>query len=543
MPLPLATNLEWPPPPYRRVFEHMERWSAWYSGDTERLMYLFGGAIGPVGVFDHITSERRSGIIGRIARWFWGEPSQSTRSTKLHVPIAADLCQATADLLYSEPPTFTVEDPATQDRLTQLVGDSLHTVLAESAELGGALGGAYLKVVWDQMVQPDGPFITTADADSALPEFRYGRLWAVTFWSVCARDGGKVYRHLERHELDGNGNGVILHGLYAGTDAGLGRPVPLTDAAVTAPLAPLVDEMGAIVQDPTPGLSVFYVPNQRPQRTFRKDLVGRWMGRSVLDGVEHLMDALDETYSSWMRDIRLGKARIMVAESLVQNIGAGRGSAFDLDQEVYSPVKALPSRESSGLPIEQVQFAIRVAEHQQTAQQLVDDILRTAGFSAQTFGEDGDGVAATATEITARQQRSFLTRDRQIRLARPVLEAMGNKLLWIDQAVFGNAAALGDDGVSVQFADGVQESTLALAQTVQALSVAQAASIQTKVAMVHPDWDDAQVQDEVARIQAETNTPVPDPTTFGGGDTPDPSAPTPEDVMAVLNGSASASNA
>jgi hypothetical protein len=479
MPLP-DSNIAWPPKALAPMRSGFDIWSAWYSGDTAALTDVYNTATTRP---SNRPSQFRGGVVGAVARTFWGAPRldlSKPAPAKLHVPIAADICQASADLLFAEPPTITVDHAATQTRLTELLGDGMLTTLAEAAEVGAGLGGVYLRVTWDTTVA-DGPFVSKVDADAAWPEFRWGNLVAVTFWHVVAATDTQVWRHLERHELTPAGDGLVLHGLYQGTGDNLGRPVPLTDQPATAPLAALIDAESAI--NTGPGLAVVYVPNQRPQRRWRRDPVGQYLGRSDLDGVEPLMDALD--------------------------IGPGKGVAWDSDAEVYAPVRALASREGSGLPIEMHQFGIRFAEHQATAQQLVDDILRAAGYSASTFGEGTDGAAMTATEITARQQRSFLTRDRKIRLWRPALAELVEKLLVVDRLVFSSAVV--PSRPDVAFADGVQDSPLSLAQTAQALKTAQAASTKTLVQLVHPDWDDTQVSDEVDLILSESGQSVPDP--------------------------------
>ena len=521
MPLP-DSGVPWPPPNLTDIFKHMEGWDAWYAGDGERLAVHYG-RIGPVigGTLDHI--QTKPGLIGRMARWFWGQPQTGTYRTKLHVPIAADLCQAGADLLYAEPPTFTVptnggKDNATQDRLVELADDNLHGVLAEGVEIGAALGGHFLRVAWDRTVA-DRPFLTCVHADRAIPEFRYGRLTAVTFWQVVSREEKAVWRHLERHELDSNGVGVVLHGLYKGDDGDLGQLVPLTEQPATLPLAALVGD-GDVISTESPGLAVVYIPNQRPQRRWRKDPVGSALGRSTLDGIEHLMDALDETYSSWMRDVRLGKARVFVPETMLTNLGAGKGATFDQDQEIFHKLNAAPGSlnpngktgTSTGF-LHAEQFAIRYQEHQATAQQLVEDILRTAGYSSQTFGMDSTGGRMsnlTATEVQARERRSYMTRDRMIRLAHPQVAQIVGKLLAVDQAVFRSKVT--PETPDVTFADSVQESQITLAQTAQALKAAEAASTKTLVQMVHPDWPDDRVNDEVALIHSESAAQVPDPT-------------------------------
>ncbi|MCL4293905.1 MAG: capsid protein, partial [Acidimicrobiia bacterium] len=75
------------------------------------------------------------------------------------------------------------------------------------------MGGVYLRTVWDTQVA-DHPMLDVVHADRAVPEFRWGRLVAVTFWRTLTADraAAVVWRHLERHEP-----GVIFHGLFEGS--------------------------------------------------------------------------------------------------------------------------------------------------------------------------------------------------------------------------------------------------------------------------------------------------------------------------------------
>lgn len=513
MPLPVG-NTAWPPRELDTVLPSMDEWSAWYSGSAALLerTYQRKRDAQTARPSDR-PSTYRGGIVGAVARTFWGAPrgDLTAPKQKLHVPLAGDICQASADLLFSEPPAITADDTKTQERLAELVDDGMLSTLAEAAELTAALGGGYLRVTWDRAVRPDAPFLTAVDADGAWPEFRWGHLTAVTLWTVVASDGNKVIRHLERHELAGD-NGVVLHGLYEGTRDSLGRTVPLNEDDSTAGLADQVVD-GNRIDTASPGLAVVYIPNQRPQRIWRHDPVGRNLGRSDLQGVEGLMDALDETYTSWMRDIRLGKSRVFLAQSMLENMGAGKGAAWDMDQEIYAPLNMPPqsANQASGLPIQAEQFKIRYEEHAATTDKLIENILRTAGYSTQTFGMDAasDGAAATATEIRARQQRSYMTRDRKTRLWKPALADTIEKLLAVDAAVFNTQLTV--ERPQVVFPDGVQESQLALAQTALALSTAKAASTKTIVQMQHPDWPDEQVNTEVALIHAENSITAPPP--------------------------------
>jgi len=205
---------------------------------------------------------------------------------------------------------------------------------------------------------------------------------------------------------------------------------------------------------------------------------------------------------------------------LLDNVGTGQGSAFNAEQEAYASMNMLAGDNPKlADQIQQVQFNIRVQEHKDTADDLTMKILTAAGYSAETFGMyDGGGPIKTATEVEAKQQRSLLTRDRKWRLWRPALQDALAKLLTVDRALFSNNTV--PDGVDIDatISDAVQESMLSLAQTVQALRAAEAASDEVIVGMLHPDWDDEQIKDEIALIKAQKPEPLPDPMFMHPGD-------------------------
>lgn len=505
MPLP-DRDQQWPPTHCHAAQRLYDTWGAWYSGDTDRLAAVYGATSGfgmDLKGLDR-PAQYRGGLVGKVARWFWGTPVSAgqLRDAKVHIPIAADIAETSADLLFGEPPQITVDDGATQDRLAELIDElALPSYLLESAEVVAAYGGGYLRVSWDTDLA-DHPLVDTVPADAAAPEWWHGRLAAVTFWRVLHVESEQVWRHLERHEP-----GRVFHGLYRGTTDRLGRAMPLPDHPDTAPFAEMVDDEGGFATG-VDGLLVVYVPNMRPHRVLR----GSPLGRSDYQGVEPVMDALDEAWTSWMRDLRLAKARIVVPDAYLQSQGRGRGAYFDAEQEVYSSLSMLPKPDASGSMITQVQFNIRVAEHQQTTQELVEQIVRGAGYSAQTFGEQGE-VAMTATEAIGRERRSFTTRARKINYWRPALRTLVEILLQVDRVVFESKIQPGRP--DVEWPDGVADNPESTARTLQMLQIAQAASVETRVRMLHPDWDSDAVENEVARIAVEFGVGVvADPETF-----------------------------
>lgn len=529
MPLPVSDpNRQWPPTALDSILPAMGQWGAWWSNSLEALQIAYGGGTtgDKTGFFASDTGGPKVHSIGPI-RWFVGEAATGVkRNNKLPVPIAAEICQASADLLFADPITVTVgatdkptdkpaEDSPTQVRLNTLLGDEFHTTMAEAAEMGAALGGSYLRVTWDDKVNPDGPFSTVKDADEAIPEFAFGRLVAVTFWAVIAREGKHVYRHLERHEIsDVTGNGIILHGLYQGEDDKLGTRISLTSRTETQKLAVHADLTAeGTIDTQSEGLAVTYVPNQTPNRLWRKDPLGRNLGRSDLDGVEHLMDQLAETMSDWMRARRAARARIMMSKDLVKSNGPGQGSTVDLDQEVYVGTDFSMGGGPSASPsladrVQVLQPSFDPAGYKATADQLIEQILQMAGYSMQTFGvHDEGGGDMTATEVESKERRSLMTRSRKIRTWQPALVEHITKLLEVDRVFFGHSNVVSE--LTVEFSDGVQESQKRLAETVQALFASESASTEERVEILHPDWDDEQKATEVTRIKTEFAKPDP----------------------------------
>jgi hypothetical protein len=194
----------------------------------------------------------------------------------------------------------------------------------------------------------------------------------------------------------------------------------------------------------------------------------------------------------------------------------GLGSGFDLDQSIFTPIKAAPSSAGSEkLAIENVQFDIRTDDFLRAIDHFRRIILAAAGYSPSTFGLTDDGSAMTATEVAARQSLSFTTRKRKVLGLKPAVETILSKALAMDAVIFpsGGAKPL---PVTVEFPDGISEDPKAIAETNALDYNSQSTSIETRVRRANPDWDDIAVGKEVARIKDEFGIgAVEDPAVFG----------------------------
>ena len=512
--LPDDPKLAWPPAVWSPIARSQSLWSAWYSGSADQLSYAYQGLggntltasafFGTSGEYPSIGQHYRGPAplaTATLDRYFWGQITPpAERRAKLHLPLAGDISSISADLLYSKKPRLEVDDKVTQAWLDTVLDDDLHATLLESAEIGSALGGRFMRIVWDDQVA-DQPWIDIVHPDAAVPTFRHNKLTSVIFWRVLEDSGDQVVRHIEQHDLVGD---VIQHGVYVGDQITLGQPDALSNYPQLAPVTAAVDPSGNIVLPDLPkgADSVTYIPNIRPNRVWRWVPNAAPIGRSDYQGVEPFMDALDETYSSWMRDVRLAKMRLMVPTAYLETRGPGKPAIADIDREVFVPLNNLAGTADKA-DITANQFAIRFAEHAATADALVQAAVHGAGYSPQTFGENATASGAvTATEIEDRQRRTLLTRAKKIHYEGPGTASVLFGLMAIHASQFGQRGLV-PQPPKVVFPDAVLPSPQELAQTAVALSSAKAASLQTLVAMVHPDWDQAQVDEEVVRIKDE----------------------------------------
>lgn len=536
MPLPSA-DTAWPPTTVETPYKAHAIDDAWFTGSIADLETIYANP----------ANQGGSSWFGGMRRWFHGSPNamnQTQPPVKLHLPVPAEIARTSASLVFGEmfsarfeseapaapkpapavgqtavPPVKRV-DPyaALNERLEDLLDDSAHDRFLEAGEYASAHGGSFLKIAWNRKLHPTGPFLVVAPSDTVVPEFQFGILTAATVWTRLRPIAGQHYLLLERHEP-----GLILYGLFESkTKEMLGKPVDLGAHPEVAGLADVVDESDS-VRTGSPLLTMQYLPNVKPNKAWRRDPLARNYGRSDFDGAYDLFDACDETFTSYMRDFRLAKARLSVPKGALSAGKSGQGATFNADQEVFlelgEQVGSLNPEGGQGTAqpaqLELFQPDIRDMEHRNALQQLKEWAYEACGYSAQTFGAAGD-VAMTATEATAREKMSILSRSRKILAAKPPITLLLAALIDVDAFVFGGTARPWPAGAgdamlpTLEWPDAASDSPKVVADMLQSLNLSQSASIQTRVEMLHPDWDDEQVQAEVERIR-DDDSMLPDP--------------------------------
>ena len=472
----------YPPENHKHIFRVYQEHNAWHAGDPAILRKVYADVPQDYRPRRYMFWTRKGATELQIDRH------------QLHVPLAGDIAQTSADLLFSEPPNFVVNDKDaaesdvenTQDNFDDLIRKcGLKNKLLEAGETSSALGGVFLRLVWNTEFMSN-PTVQVVSPDRAIATFMYGQLVAVGYVTEYeSPDGQNFYRHIEHHE-----DGLIHHALYEGTKSNIGTRVSLDRLAETADLE---DE----IRLPFDSLASVYVPNQRPLRRLK----GYEYGRSDFDGVEGLFDAIDEAYTSWMRDVRLGKSRIIVPTEYLERRGRGRGAAFDVDAEVFTGLEIDPNFQ--GKSIEPVQFQIRHEEHKTTVMELIDRAVTAAGYSPQSFGINIEGRAESGTALKLRERKSFTTQGKKQRYWTQPLEEILEKLQILDVEIFGKQYK--PLKLRIEWQDAVQQDVRESATVIESLHRAQAASLETKVRLLNPELTEEEIAEEVLKIATNFN--------------------------------------
>lgn len=471
-----APGSEWPPKQWSYWYGKYVEYQLWYGGDQELLAEFYSRR------YPQTASGR-----------FWAMIEQEERRTMLHVPIAGDIASMNAALLFGEPPQLVYDgDSEAGQRVAEFVRENgFFAKLAEAADMASPLSGVFLKLDCDPSLA-GVPILTVRTPLQSLPEFSRDRLTAVTFHRIVREDdNGKTWRLFEDRRIE-NGQLCIRHKLYEGRGDKVGREVDMQSIDETATLG-LEDAVY-----PMDTLGVVYIPNMRPNRL----APGSPLGVSDFGGgIIGMMDALDEAWSSWMRDIRLGASRVLVDQTFLDD--AGR---FPIFQELFVKLNMESARLGQGNyePMKPLQFNLRVEEHMKTTEALAIEIITRAGYSPQSFGFQVDGRAESGTALRTRERKSLMTRNKKGNYWQPALRDLLMQMQQFDIASGLNPGYQPED-VTVVLEDSVVPDPVEVSETVRNLDQAKAVSREIKVRMVHPDWSEEDVQAEVKRLADESS--------------------------------------
>ena len=423
----------------------------------------------------------------------------------VHDPLGRRIATGFADFLFAEDAEFKApsDTEGEQDRVDHLVEVNNMQARCHRAErINVSEGEVWWKLHYNPAVA-DVPLLTFSSRRQVVPLFYGDRALAAAFVSERQREMGRnhdgdldpsvpvvVFRHAEVH-CDGR----IVNVLYRGTEDTLGARVDLTAAPATAAFPDEVRLDGL-------GMLAGRVVNDLDDDDT--------LGVSEYEAVGDLLEALDEAVTISVENTRLTGQDRIVAQGELRSAPDG---AFDASMQVfYLEDKGGGLAEAKGTP---PVFAIEKtfdAEGIWTQiEKLVKTIVSRVGLVVEFVGDGGEGKAESGTAIRLRfLPTSNASKGKQREWDRALPHILG-LMLQLEAAVF-NAPQPGDGVATVTLSDPIPRDESETNSDVAAAVSAEVMSRETAVKTLHPEWDSGQVDDELARIAADSDaTPATEP--------------------------------
>jgi A118 family predicted phage portal protein len=463
-------------------------WSAWYSGDPQMLLSFYTIVAAGTG-----TNEER----------FWARIEEEERAGIVHLPAAGDISETSANLLFSEQPKYKYnEEGKAGERIKDFISENgFDNILLEGAELAAALSGCILKLDMDKDLSKL-PIVSVLTPLQFYPTFRRGRLSEVLFFrEVKANNAGMVWRLFENRRIENNSL-IIEYQLHKGTCDKVGKIVPFDSIEETANI-----DYSPVIYN-TPILGCVYIPNKKPN----KFEPGSSLGINDYSGCITLMDSLDFAWTSLLRDIELGMSQVFIDEELLtrdkvttsgETVYTNRFSKFAKSFINLNLTSWKMGGESGAKAIDMCQFNIRVDEHLKAIKELFINIVSNSGYSPQTFGLGDFGSAESGTALRIRENKSQLTRNKKARYWQSAIESILFQMQLFDVAT-GLSSSYTPEKVNVEIEDSIIVDTKETSEILRNLKDAEAISNFTKIKMLHPEWDNEKIEEEVKRIIDES---------------------------------------
>ena len=488
----LIEGSKFPPENWEFWYDKYFEYSAWYSGDSSYLADFYSSQL-----YNPVDSNSI----------FWSRLELEERAMACNMPAAGDIAAVSANLLFSEIPDIKFDEKSIAgDRINTFFEDNgIFNFFLESAEIAAALSGCFLKIEYDNRFS-EFPIVSTIIPQNAFPTFIRGRLWEVLFWrEVRSEKGGSIiYRLFENRSrsLDGK-NLLIQYKLYKGNDKSVGKEISIDSIEETRSLMLQDVELKNVY-----GLGVVYVPNMRPNRL----LPGSNLGINDFNGSIPLMDSLDLSWTSLIRDIDNGLGRLFIDEELFQKeedtiLGDNKSNtrSFNMLERCFIKLNFSSSKygSESYKPIENVQFEMRIEEHLTACESIFKNIVSMCGYSPSTFGFNTDGRAESGTALRIRERKSFLTREKKSRYWQQCIKELILQMQTFDNAVRNSSLIEVLEDATVELQDSIVTDYTELSNVIKNLDQARAISTKMKVMTLHPDWDISKIDEEVNNIIKE----------------------------------------
>lgn len=334
---------------------------------------------------------------------------------RMHMAKAA--CAELAGLVWSEGADISItqgeDDTLGEFVKSVLARNNFNVKMQEHIEQVAALGGGALKEYVKAKRDDDGNVIEGTEkividycmADQFIPtSWDNAEVKEGVFVSRVAKDG-YYYTRLEWHRWNGDTYEIenqlyrapMKNGANENQDI-LGFQYPLND--IYPDIEPKTEIKGL-----NTSLFAYY---RTPIANNVDD--NSPLGISMYGNAYDTLHALDICYDSLVREVRLGKKRIIVPVTAVKAVVDSETGEmrryFDEDDEAY---EALNIDDAEALKIQDNSLDLRIEEHAKSINAHLSTLCLQMGFSAATFSFDTQNGIKTATEVISENSKTYKT--------------------------------------------------------------------------------------------------------------------------------------
>jgi hypothetical protein len=426
-------------------------------------------------------------------------------------PLPERLSGAFGGLLFGSQPTVKTSDRADQERMDEGLrlmrwGSRLRVAEERNSSEG--------EIYWRLVCDPDrfeAPTLTWHSRLDVVPHFLAQQLRAVAFVNtlneVTDDDKGIIWRHFEVHD-----DTTVRNVLFRGDSGSIGDEVDLTARREVQGLDPEWDhDVGMLAG------RIVNIEGDDPT-----------VGRSDYDGIEDFFLELNECFTTGRKNRGLtAMQRAYGPRSATDETGRlPEGQNFLATDET----DATWGDGGAGTKFGVLEFRFDAEALITWSRNVAATALSRRGITPQFTGDatDAEGYAQSGTALRMRMIPSTVERERRIgpwddELDTILLRWQQLDALSTEQGGFGTTWSAAADPPAVTLGDPLPVDEVEDSTRLASLRAANVISIEQAVRERRPDWDDDQVDEEVARIQADQQatgaTPPGAGLTGGQGDT------------------------
>lgn len=367
---------------------------------------------------------KRSGLYGR-----------GTRVMSL-LNTAKVLCDEFSALTFSEKTEIIISDETIQKFVDNILNDNgFYENMPQFLSYAYALGGGVIKCY-----AADGkPVLDYLHADRFAPtEYDSRRIYGGVFCSTTYN--GKFYYTL----FENYSGGKVEYKLFRSADKNtLG-----TECSVSE----LYDIPDSVNYNSDVPMFAYFRP------AVSNNLGDNCLGLSVFANSTDTLRALDVAFDSFSREFVLGRKRIIVPSSCIRTVvdpeTGGVKRYFDADDEVY---QALRCDDDKDLKVTDNTMEIRVSEHVDSINALLNILCFQTGLSAGHLSFDAAGGMKTATEVISQNSKTYRTAKAHKNMLEEFLADLVRSVCAVG-SYLGQCPELNDSvEISVSFADNIIE--------------------------------------------------------------------------------------